>query len=56
MTTAQAPSELNWDPPGPDSWHIDAVHHPVASMKTTGWISLAAAVPAISVPSLEFQF
>ena len=29
MTTVQAPSELNWDPPGPGSWHIDAVHHPL---------------------------
>ena len=28
MTTAKAPSELKWDPPGPGSWHIDAVHHP----------------------------
>ncbi len=28
MTTVQAPSELNWDPPGPGSWHIDPVHHP----------------------------
>lgn len=28
MTTAPALSDLRWDPPGPGSWGIDAVHHP----------------------------